>query len=298
MSSSSRSAVGTRGIRPRLEAWPVTRAASGWMRVRTTGRPTIPQRRARATSAWYQPPGRHEYPRRRPVTGRRPARHRGMQRRGSLVVLSLILVAACASGPGTPVPDGTASASARATGPAASGSNGPSAAPVPVPAARLLFRRTTATSDGRTHALLLLDPASADLAQSPDRGAREDARHVEWSPDGTRLLAWANGDDETTLLVIPVDGSEVVRIGGDARLTWDRAWSPDGRSIAFSRNATQRPGVRSLRAARPVPSEIVVAAADGPRSRWWPKASCRAGRPTVAASHPSAAIRPGPTRCG
>jgi Tol biopolymer transport system component len=121
------------------------------------------------------------------------------------------------------------------------------------------------TSEGRVHALLLLDPARSDLAQSPDRGAQDDVRHAEWSPDGTRLLTWAN-DTETTLLVIPVDGSAVVRIGGDARLTWDGAWSPDGRSIAFSRIAAPRSGAGPSAPPDQMPAEIVVAAADGTAS--------------------------------
>ena len=193
-----------------------------------------------------------------------------MNRHGSLAILSLILVAACTTASGTPAPTATGSGSAAPTRPPgspAAGSNDPSGAPISAVPARLLFRRTTATADGRAYALLLLDPARSDLAQSPERGASPDVRHVEWSPDGTRLLAWANDRDETSLLIIPVDGSPVVRIDGDARLTWQGAWSPDGRSIAFSRPATPRPGAGPSAPPDQAPYEIVVAAADGSASQ-------------------------------
>ena len=115
--------------------------------------------------------------------------------------------------------------------------------------------------------MLLLDPARADLARLPDASMPGDIDTVEWSPDGTRILASVRDGNETVLYVLPVDGSERLRIAGGASPAWDRGWSPDGRSIVFSRKGSGPAGVTPSQPPDMRSSEIVVAAADGSGAR-------------------------------
>jgi hypothetical protein len=133
--------------------------------------------------------------------------------------------------------------------------------------ARLLFHRRLQADAGTVEALLLLDPARADLAQMPDTGGLGDPEDIEWSPDGARILTAAPDGNETVLLVIPVDGSAPMRIAVGTMLAPDGAWSPDSRFIAFSREGTEPPAATPSAAPNLGPSAIVVVAADGSGER-------------------------------
>ena len=133
--------------------------------------------------------------------------------------------------------------------------------------ARLLFHRRLQADAGTVEALLLLDPARADLAQMPDTGGLGDPEDIEWSPDGARILTAAPDGNETVLLVIPVDGSAPMRIAVGTMLAPDGAWSPDSRFIAFSREGTEPPAATPSAAPNLGSSAIVVVTADGSGER-------------------------------
>ena len=145
----------------------------------------------------------------------------------------------------------------------------------------LLFRRIIETDAGRVNTLLLLDPVHADPAQMPAVTVPGEIDAFEWSPDGTQILVSVRGGDETVLVVVPVDGSDPVRIAAGVSLAPDHAWSPDGRSIAFSQKslpvygpkatpgaAAEPPTAATPSASPATPAEaVVVAAADGSGAR-------------------------------
>lgn len=63
----------------------------------------------------------------------------------------------------------------------------------------------------------------------------EDGFWADWSPDGTQIAFASNRDGNAEIYVADADGSNQRRLTENGHLDYFPAWSPDGRSISFTR---------------------------------------------------------------
>src|SRR3546814_3262801 len=82
------------------------------------------------------------------------------------------------------------------------------------------------------------DVCSSDLtqtgAETPVAGQQGGAFSPRWSPDGKRLAFASTDGGSAQLWVRWMDGGEAVRLTGLPTSPSSIAWSPDGRSIAYT----------------------------------------------------------------
>jgi len=79
-------------------------------------------------------------------------------------------------------------------------------------------------ADGSNERLLLADGAHGWTRQG----------HVEWSPDGTRLIMSAGGSSTTDLYVTDPEGGDPTKVTDRSyHMAIDPSWAPDGRSALF-----------------------------------------------------------------
>jgi Tol biopolymer transport system component len=130
---------------------------------------------------------------------------------------------------------------------------------------KIAFERSTETAE---HDIFAINPDGSGEINLTHNGANN--RQIAWSPDGSRIAFFSDGDGSDNYYDIHVaaaDGSGPVRITetGNAHTP---AWSPDGQSIAFSDSYiyTVRPdgtGLRALTGADLLYAEIPLWSPDG-----------------------------------
>jgi len=55
-----------------------------------------------------------------------------------------------------------------------------------------------------------------------------------WSPDGKWIAAELKRKDDTYVVLIPVDGGELIQLNSDRGQSWPGSWSVDGDKITFA----------------------------------------------------------------
>jgi Tol biopolymer transport system component/predicted Ser/Thr protein kinase len=61
-----------------------------------------------------------------------------------------------------------------------------------------------------------------------------DAVQPQWSPNGLRIVYWAQNNGQRDIWTIRADGSDPVPLTMDPALDWNPVWSPDGSFVYFS----------------------------------------------------------------
>jgi len=95
---------------------------------------------------------------------------------------------------------------------------------------KIAFERSTVFA---AHDIYAINPDGSGEINLTHNGANN--RQVAWSPDGSRIAFFSDGDgldDDYNIYVAKADGSGPVRVA-DTGNAGSPAWSPDGRSIAF-----------------------------------------------------------------
>lgn len=160
----------------------------------------------------------------------------------ALVASATVAVGACASSPVASSAGPAAATSAVPSVTAGATRLAPTARPRPsAPVVRagepwIAFERFAPGAD-----VVLVRPDGSDL-HSPTRDVRGgDRTNPDWSPDGSMLVFAVNDAGRDVLWVVNADGTGARRLvdcEGDCRWLDDPAWSPDGRSVLFTRGVT------------------------------------------------------------
>jgi Tol biopolymer transport system component len=96
---------------------------------------------------------------------------------------------------------------------------------------KIAFERGNETAE---HDIYAIDPDGSGEVNLTHNGSNN--RQIAWSPDGSRVAFFSDGDGSDNyydIHVAPVDGSGPVRLA-DTGNAHSPAWSPDGQSVAFS----------------------------------------------------------------
>lgn len=120
----------------------------------------------------------------------------------------------------------------------------------PLPLDPALYRIARVSPDGRRSALDRGQPNARDLwvfdlardTLSPlFRDVGDDESPV-WTPDGRRIVFTSGRDGEANLHLRAADGTgPVERLSTSPDLQWPQSWSPDGRTLVFSRRVRTGP---------------------------------------------------------
>ncbi len=150
----------------------------------------------------------------------------------SVMVGLAIVVVACS--PGSAVPSAAPSATQAATSPTPTVLPTPSAAPV----ARsdepwIAFQQFPGTST-----VVLARPDGSDLRSPTSDVPGGDQTNPDWSPDGSQVVFAVTIDGRDDLWVVNADGTGARLLAdciADCMNLDDPAWSPDGRTVLYSR---------------------------------------------------------------
>ena len=193
-----------------------------------------------------------------------------------LVVLAIAAaVAGCTSSPPAPSAPSSASPSASAAAPTTAATPSPTPISVADGESWIAFQQFPGKST-----VTLVRPDGSGLHSPTLTVPGGDQTNPDWSPDGSQLVfAVASGTSEN-LWVVNVDGTGARLLAdctGDCANLDDPAWSPDGRSVLYSRNGTNTAGevVSSLEQVDVASgaTEVLVRAAPGhfyAGQRWAP----------------------------
>lgn len=96
---------------------------------------------------------------------------------------------------------------------------------------KIAFERGNETAE---HDIYAINPDGSGELNLTHNGSNN--RQIAWSPDGSRIAFFSDGDGSDNyynIHVAPVDGSGPVKLA-DTGSAQSPAWSPDGQSVAFS----------------------------------------------------------------
>jgi TolB protein len=146
---------------------------------------------------------------------------------GTLLVLALLLTAACAGGEETPPLTATPIATPGETLTPASSPSTPEAS---LPLGRIAFG---SRRDGNGEVYLLSPAGEQNLSNNPAEDLGPDL-----SPDGSKVVFASDREGTFHIYVMNIDGSGLTELTDEPVGDLFPRWSPDGRRIAFVRTAS------------------------------------------------------------
>jgi len=112
---------------------------------------------------------------------------------------------------------------------------------------RLAFSDGSGAPDGAIREMTLASTGETVTRTIAVIERRQVAEHVQWSPDGARILFSALSSAGSTLMVAPAGGGRPLPVDANAPMSRGGSWSPDGTRIAYRRQIGDEHQIVSVR---------------------------------------------------